>query len=107
MSKALQIGDPKGRVDVLLVRLLECWVKARNGVPADAAVSVDLLRAGEMLAGRIGPRALSAWRALRPHLERVAQESGIPTDRTIPELAHSLGLLKARRARCKGASCIR
>ena len=106
MSQSLQLGNPKGRVDVLAVRLVEWWIKARNGVPSDAALSVDLLEAGEMLAGRIGPGAVSAWSALRPHLERAAQECGVSTDQTIPELAHSLGLLKGKRARCKrGAAC--
>ena len=106
MKQAFQLGNPKGRVDVLAVRLVEWLVKARNGVPSDAALSVDLLQAGEMLAARLGPGAVSAWGALRPHLERAAHECGVSTDQTIPELAHSLGLLKARRARCaRRASC--
>lgn len=106
MNQSLQLGNPKGRVDVLAVRLAEWWIKVRNGVPSDAALSVDLLQAGEMLAGRIGPGAASAWSALRPHIERAAQDCGVSTDQTIPELAHSLGLLKVRRARCKrGAPC--
>ena len=89
MKQAFQLGNPKGRVDVLAVRLAEWLVKAKYGVSSDAALSVDLLQAGEMLAGRLGPAAVSAWGALRPHLERAAHECGVSTDQTIPELAHS------------------
>ena len=104
MKQALQSGNPKGRVDLLAVRLLESIIKARCGVPVESTVSVDLLRAGELLASRLGPRALSAWMALRPGVVRAAEEFGVSTDQTLPQLAESVGLLK--RARCKrGAAC--
>lgn len=97
MTQALQL-DPRGRLDVLAVRLLECAIKARLGAPADARVSLDLLHAGEMVAKRFGYRA---WPSLRENLALVAAEYGIKTDQTIPELAHAFGLLRGRRARAK------
>ena len=108
MKQALQLGDPKGRLDLLAVRLVEAVIKARCGAPVESTVSVDLLRAGEMLAARCGPRALSAWMALRPGVVRAAREFGVSTDQTLPQLAESVGLLRRGRARCRGgAACTR
>lgn len=106
MKQVLQHGNPKGRVDLLALRLLESAIKARCGAPVESTVSVDLLRAGELLAARIGPRALSAWMALRPGVVRAAYEFGVPTDQTLPQLAESVGLLRRGRALCRrGAAC--
>jgi hypothetical protein len=104
VSRELQL-DPKGRLDLLAVRLLECTIKAKLGAPADSRLSLDLLQTGEMVANHLGYRA---WPSLRENLMRVAAEYGVSTDQTIPELARSLGLLRGRRARARRrARCTR
>lgn len=105
MTQTLQIGNPKGRLDVLAVRLLECVIKARMGIPNDGTLAVDFLHVGETLARRFGYHQFSS---LRPRLEQLAGEYGVSTVQTLPELAHGLGLLKGRRAGVKrGRPCIR
>lgn len=104
MNQALQLGDPKGRLDILAVRLLECAIKARYGAPAESTVIVDLLHVGEMASKRMG---FQGFASLRPQLERLAKEYGVSTELTIPELAHGVGLLKGRRANGKRNSANR
>ena len=105
MTQTLQIGNPKGRLDVLAVRLLEYALKARLGIPQDGTLVVDFLHVGETLSRRFGYREFAF---LRPRLEQLAGEYGVPTVQTLPELAHGLGLLKGRRAGVKrGRPCIR
>ena len=91
MGCALQVGDPKGRVDLLAVRLLEAAVKARLGISSDSTLLVDFLSIGETIARRFGYREFAS---LRPRLEQLAGEYGVATVQTLPELAHGLGVLK-------------
>ncbi len=105
LNQALQYGDAAGRLDVLAVRLLESFIKARCGAPAESRLSVDLLKVGEMACERIGYRHFAA---LRPRLEDLAKQFGVETDQTLPELARSVGLLRGRRAGVKrGHRCTR
>jgi hypothetical protein len=105
VNQALQIGDPKGRLDLLAVRLLECAIKARMGIPNDGTLVVDFLHVGETLSRRFGYHQFAS---LRPRLEQLAGEYGVSTVQTLPELAHSVGLLEGRRAGVKrGRPCIR
>jgi hypothetical protein len=105
MNQALQSGDIAGRLDVLAVRLVEHFVKAYCGAPAESRLSVDLLRFGELACQRIGYRDFAE---LRPRLVDLAKRCGVETDQTLPELARSVGLLKGRRAGVKrGARCMR
>ena len=106
MSKALQLGNPKGRVDLLAVRLLECVVIARMGIPSNDTLLVDFLHVGETVSRHFGYRDYFA--SLRPDLEKLADQYGVNTVQTFPELAHSLGLLRGCRAGGKrGRRCTR
>jgi hypothetical protein len=106
MSKALQFGNPEGRVDLLAVRLLECAIKARMGLPSDATLLVDFLHVGETVSRRFGYHR--EFVSLRSDLERLADECGVQTVQTFPELAHNLGLLRGRRGGGKrGGRCTR
>ena len=88
--------DPKGRLDLLVVRLLECAIKARCGAPNASTLSVDLLEMGRIFSAWVG---FGGFASLRPHLERAAREYGVSTEQTVPEIAQSLGLLRGPRAR--------
>lgn len=105
MNRAVQLGNPEGRLDVLAVRLIECAIKARYGVPGEAVLSFDLLRAAEIACNRVG---LGGFNELRPRLVSFAHEFGVETEQTLPELARNLGLLRGPRARVKRrAACTR
>jgi hypothetical protein len=106
VTQALQVGDPKGRLDLLAVRLFECALKARLGIPDEGTLVVDFLHVGETLSRRFGYHR--EFSSLRPRLEQLAGEYGVSTVQTLPELAYGLGLLRGRRAGVKrGRPCIR
>ena len=97
--------NPEGRLDLLAVRLIEHMLKVRFNAPPDSTVSVDLLDLGRIACDHFHVKGFGE---LRPELERIAREQGVKTEQTLPELARSLGLLKAPRARVKArrAACI-
>jgi hypothetical protein len=105
VNRALQVEDPKGRLDLLAVRLLEHMVKLRCNAPRDATVSVNLLDIGQMVCDHFG---VKGFPELRPEVERIAREQGVSMEQTLPEIARNVGLLRDRRARAtRRARCTR
>jgi hypothetical protein len=88
--------DPKGRLDLLAVRLIEGMLKVRFNAPGDSVLSVDLLNLGQIACDHFH---IKGFAELCPELERIAREQGVSTEQTLPELARSLGLLRGPRAR--------